>query len=119
LKLLVTQVSEVRGVNCENRHFLRKMTKREVLDWMAEQWDVLGDTFTMITVNQRGPPVRSPSEFLFARTTLTVAADESCMSVRRPVSWESIDAFAEVGSQSRTIEMRIRSRMIPVLGYSQ
>jgi hypothetical protein len=64
LKFLVTQVCETRGVNFEVPHSLRRMTKREVLDWIAEQWDVLGDTFTMITVNQRGSPVRYPNEFL-------------------------------------------------------
>jgi hypothetical protein len=61
LKLLVTQVLETRRMSFEGPHPLRRATKREVLDWIGEQWDVLGDTFTMITVNQRGAPLRYPS----------------------------------------------------------
>jgi alkanesulfonate monooxygenase SsuD/methylene tetrahydromethanopterin reductase-like flavin-dependent oxidoreductase (luciferase family) len=42
------------------------MTETEVIDWIAEQWDVLGDTFTMIPENQRGGLIRYRSEFLSA-----------------------------------------------------
>jgi hypothetical protein len=58
LKLIVRQVCEARRVNFEGPHSLRRTTKREVLNWIGEHWDELGDTFTMVTVNQRGGPVR-------------------------------------------------------------
>jgi hypothetical protein len=64
LKLLVTQVLEARRVSFEGPHALHRATKREVLDWIGEQWDVLGDTFTMIAVNQRGDPIRYPRNFV-------------------------------------------------------
>jgi hypothetical protein len=64
LKLLVTQVCETRRVTFEGTHSLSRATKREVLDWIGQQWDQLGDAFTMISVNQRRGPVSYPRHFV-------------------------------------------------------
>jgi hypothetical protein len=59
LKLLVVQVCEAADVPFEGAHALNRSTKREVLEWIGENWDALGETFTTITANQRTESGRS------------------------------------------------------------
>jgi hypothetical protein len=59
LKLLVVQVCETADVSFEGAHALNRSTKREVLEWIGENWDARSETFTTITVNQRTMSGRS------------------------------------------------------------
>jgi hypothetical protein len=52
LKLLVVQVCEAADVPFEGVHGLNRSIKREVLEWIGENWDALGETFTIIAANQ-------------------------------------------------------------------
>jgi hypothetical protein len=47
LKLLVMQVCEVADVPFEGAHGLNRSTKREVLEWIGENWDALGETLQL------------------------------------------------------------------------
>jgi hypothetical protein len=59
LKLLVMQVCEPADVPLEGAHALNRSTKREVLEWIRENWDGLGETFTTTAANQRTVSERS------------------------------------------------------------
>jgi hypothetical protein len=52
LKLFVVQVCEAAGVPFEGQHALNRSTKREVREWIQENWDASGETFTTIAANQ-------------------------------------------------------------------
>jgi hypothetical protein len=54
LKLLVVQVYDTTGVPFEGAHALRQSTKKEVLNWIGENWTTLGEAFTPIAANQPG-----------------------------------------------------------------
>jgi hypothetical protein len=41
-KLLAVQVCDITGVPFEGAHPLRRSTKREVLEWIGENWPTLG-----------------------------------------------------------------------------
>jgi hypothetical protein len=60
LKLLVTQVCEVSGVAFEGDRSLKRATEREVLDWIGQQWEQVGQTFTTVAANQRPVAVWRP-----------------------------------------------------------
>jgi hypothetical protein len=59
LKLLVVQLCEVPDVPFEGAHMLKRSTKREVLEWIRENWDTLGETVTTIAANPRTMSGRS------------------------------------------------------------
>jgi hypothetical protein len=59
LKLPVVQVCKAAEVPFEGAHALNRSTKREVLEWIGENWDASGATFTTITANQRTVSGRS------------------------------------------------------------
>jgi hypothetical protein len=61
LRLLVLQVCEAADVSFEGAHGLNRLTKKEVLGWIGENWDALGKTFTPIAANQRTVSGRSRS----------------------------------------------------------
>jgi hypothetical protein len=52
LKILVTQVYEDTRIPFEARHPLNRSTKREVLDWIGENWERLGQGFTTFATSQ-------------------------------------------------------------------
>jgi hypothetical protein len=52
---------ETVDVPFEEVHVLNRSTKREVLEWIGENWDALGETFTTIPANQRTMSGRSRS----------------------------------------------------------
>jgi hypothetical protein len=52
LKLLVVQVYEAVDVPFEGVRALNRSTKREAFEWIGENWDALGETFTTIAANQ-------------------------------------------------------------------
>jgi hypothetical protein len=60
LKLLVVQVCEAAELPFEGAHALNRSTKREVLEWIGENWDALNQTFTTIAANQQTVNGRSP-----------------------------------------------------------
>jgi hypothetical protein len=41
------------NVPFEGAHALNRSTKREVLEWIGEDWDPLSETFTTLAANQR------------------------------------------------------------------
>jgi hypothetical protein len=53
LKLLVVQLCKVADVRFEGSHALNRSIKREVLEWIGENWDTLGETVTTIAANPR------------------------------------------------------------------
>jgi hypothetical protein len=59
LKLLVGQVREAAHVLFEGAHALNRSTKREALEWIGENSDALGETFTTTAANQRTVTGRS------------------------------------------------------------
>jgi hypothetical protein len=61
LKLLGMQVCEAADVPFEGVHALNRSTIREVLEWIGENWNSLGETFTTIAANQRTMSGRSRS----------------------------------------------------------
>jgi hypothetical protein len=52
LKLLVVQTCETADVPFEGVHALNRSTKREIFEWIGENWDALGETFIIIAANQ-------------------------------------------------------------------
>jgi hypothetical protein len=53
LKLLVVHVCDTTGAPFEGIHSLRRSTKKEVLEWIVENWPTLGEAITRIAANQR------------------------------------------------------------------
>jgi hypothetical protein len=53
LKLLVVQGCDATGVPFEGAHPLMRSTKTKVLEWIGENWPMLGEAFTTIAANQR------------------------------------------------------------------
>jgi hypothetical protein len=53
LMLLVTPVCEAADISFEGSHALNRSTKREVFEWIGENWNALGETFPTITNNQQ------------------------------------------------------------------
>jgi hypothetical protein len=47
------QVCEAADVPFERADALNRLTEKEVLEWIGENWDALGETFTTIVANQR------------------------------------------------------------------
>jgi hypothetical protein len=52
LKLLVQQVCDATNFRYEGMHTLHRATKREVLEWVEENWANLGQEFASIAANQ-------------------------------------------------------------------
>jgi hypothetical protein len=63
LKLLVVQLCEVADVPFEGAHALNRSTEREVLEWIGENWDTLGETVTTIAAIPRAMSGRSRGRF--------------------------------------------------------
>jgi hypothetical protein len=59
LKLLVQQACDATNFRDEGMHTLNRATKKEVLEWIEENWANLGQEFTSIPANQRTVTRRS------------------------------------------------------------
>jgi hypothetical protein len=53
LKLLVHQACDATNFRYEGMHALHRATKRQVFEWIKENWANLGQEFTSIAANQR------------------------------------------------------------------
>jgi hypothetical protein len=53
LKLLVVHVCDTTRVPFEDTYPFRRSTKKEILDWIRENWPTPGQVITTIAVNQQ------------------------------------------------------------------
>jgi hypothetical protein len=63
LKLLVVPVREAADLPFEGAHALNRSTKKGLFDWIRENCDALGETFTAIAANQQTVSGRSHGRF--------------------------------------------------------
>jgi hypothetical protein len=53
LKLLVVHVCDTTGVPFKSARPLRRSAKREVLEWIGENWPTISEAITTIAANQQ------------------------------------------------------------------